>query len=109
MHQQISSSMRTTIQTIHDFDDEQSDFMILSASKWYGDLGNARSKEMNVFAMWWSVQNPKALTPEYLLQIERAGYGDQFKVIKDSMSEFNRADRLKAGLVMLDPTAKIEF
>jgi hypothetical protein len=48
-------------------------------------------------------------TPLPFILIERAGYGYQFRVIKDSMSEFNRADRLKAGLVMLDPTAKIEF
>jgi hypothetical protein len=43
---------------IHEMNDETSDFMIVFASKWYRDLGNSTSAEMNVFATWWALQHP---------------------------------------------------
>jgi hypothetical protein len=87
---------------IHELDEEASDYMIIFATKWYKDLGNSISTEMNVFAAWWSLQHPNALKPEVLAQFEKAGLGGQVATLKSAMAVLNRADRLKAGRLFLN-------
>lgn len=89
---------------ILDLDDGEADFMIAFASKWYGDLGNMRSIEMNVFAGWWAFQHPKVITPEYLSLVEKSGYLAEFQSTQRAFSNvaITRQDVLKAGKIMLD-------
>jgi hypothetical protein len=86
---------------IHELDEGSTDFMILLAAKWYGDLGFARSPEMRSFAFWWILQNPSTVTAEYYAEIKKAGYASQFETLQRQMPHFNRVDRLKAGQVLL--------
>jgi hypothetical protein len=90
-------------QAIHELDDEASDYMIVFAAKWYRDLGNATSTEMNVFATWWALQHPNVLKGEFLAQCEKAGIDSrQIETMKGALTVFDRADRLKVGLLFLN-------
>jgi hypothetical protein len=85
---------------IHELDDEAADYMIVFASRWYGDLGNVRSTEMNVFAYWWSLLHPEVWKPNVLESIRRAGYDSQHSTLQKSMLGLNRGDRLKTGRLL---------
>jgi hypothetical protein len=87
---------------IHELDDEASDYMIVFATKWYRDLGNSISTEMNVFATWWAVQHPNVLKGEILTQFVKAGISSHVEGLKKAMAVLDRADRLKAGLMFLN-------
>lgn len=90
---------------IHEMDDDEPDVVIFFASKWYRDLGNTRSTEMNIFSTWWSAQNPKGLTPEFFLQLEKVGFRRQFETIQKAILPMTRPDRVKAGKLMLEHQA----
>jgi hypothetical protein len=93
---------------IHDFDDEESDFMIVFAAKWYRDLGNATSPEMNVFATWWGLQHPKVMKPGVLMQFKDRGIDpNQIREMEKHMSVLNRADRLKIGEMFLKNSKRL--
>jgi hypothetical protein len=87
---------------IHEFDDEISDFMIAFAAKWYRDLGNSTSVEMNVFVIWWMLQRPDTFKPEIFVLFKKAGLGAQAEVVATTMTGLSRKDRLKAGQLLLD-------
>ena len=87
--------------SVHELDDEAADYMIVFASKWYGDLGYTRSREMNTFATWWAIQRPEQITPSFLAQIEKAGFIEQFETMKRHIAVLNRIDRLRIGKLML--------
>lgn len=87
---------------IHQMDDELSDFMIVFAAKWYGDLGYSRSYEMNVFAFWWALQHPASLKPQILAELEKAGLGAQMEAMKKAMAHLDRADMLRFGQLSLN-------
>jgi len=86
---------------ILDLDDEASDFLIVFASKWYRDLGNPASREMNTFVMWWAAQHDGMVNPEVISHFERAGISKSFGELKRILAVFDRKDRLKAGHILL--------
>lgn len=86
---------------IFELEDESSDFLIVFASKWYRDLGNAATPEMNTFVTWWAAQNDNLVNPDVISLFEQAGIGTAFAELKRVMSVFNRKDRLKAGGILL--------
>jgi len=96
----------TDADAIHEFDEEMADFMIVFASKWYGDLGYSRSREMNTFATWWAIQHPQGITPTYLEVIKKAGFLKQFEVMQREVVNLSRKDRLRIGQLFLDQPAR---
>ena len=86
---------------IFELDEESSDFLIVFASKWYRDLGNPASREMNTFVMWWAAQHDSMVNPEVISHFEQAGVSKPFGELKRALAVFDRKDRLKAGHVLL--------
>jgi hypothetical protein len=76
-------------EAIHELDDEASDYMIVFATKWYRDLGNSTSTEMNVFGCWWALQHPSVLKPEMLAHFERAGVRAQVESEKSCVISYS--------------------
>jgi len=95
------------VHAIHELNEEESDFMIVFASRWYGDLGSARSREMNVFAYWWALQHPDVIKPKLLEQIKRVGRDSEHRTMVTGMAALSRADRQKVGAMMLG--GKVRF
>lgn len=79
---------------------EQSDFMIVAASKWYADLGNPRSHEMTIFGIWWSLQNPKTLKPEFMEHFAKQGI--QVTLLSEALEDMSRSERLRWGAALLE-------
>lgn len=92
----------TDADAIHEFDEEEADFMIVFASKWYGDLGHSRSREMNTFATWWAIQHPLGITPAYVEVIKKAGLLSEFETMQREIVHLTRKDRLRIGKLFLD-------
>jgi hypothetical protein len=54
---------------IVEFDDENTDFLIMLTSKWYADLGNGPSEEMRHFAGFYGIHHPDFIKPETLQEL----------------------------------------
>jgi hypothetical protein len=94
---------------IHELDEEITDFMIVCASRWYGDLGNARSVAMNTFCFWWAVQNPKVITPAFMSAVEKIRGREIVETAMRAMPHLSRADKIKAGRIALEGTKATQF
>jgi hypothetical protein len=92
----------TDVDSIHEMDDETSDFMIAYASKWFRDLGNSPSIEMRTFLGWWALQNTKTLKPEVFSQSGFYHIYEKYLEMAEKMAPLSRNERLKIGLVMLN-------
>jgi len=90
---------------IFDLDDEASDFLIVFTSKWYRDLGNTTTREMNVFMTWWAAQHEELVNAEFIEQFERGGVGNAFFEVVRAMTSFDRRQKLRAGRLLLRPNA----
>lgn len=87
--------------SIHEFNDEESDFLIMFTAKWFRDLGNSVSKEMRIFAAWWGIQNSEIYNKEIMSKFANPDMVQKMKAMQDAMKPLSRADRLKAGMMML--------
>jgi len=85
----------------HVLDEEVTDFMIVCASRWYGDLGNIRSSSMNIFCFWWALQNPKVITPGFLAAVEGIGGREMVEKTMQGMPHLTREDKLRVGRLCL--------
>jgi len=87
--------------SIHELNVENSDYMIVFASKWYRDLGNELSFEMQFFGLWWAIQHPRVLKPELVAQFERAGGKEVMEQLIGSARHLSRQDMCKLGKMAL--------
>jgi hypothetical protein len=90
---------------IHELDEEASDFLIVFATKWYRDLGNASSTEMNVFGWWWAMQHPSMLKPKVMEEFERAGVKRQVEEMRRAAQHLTRSDLCELGRLALNGQA----
>jgi hypothetical protein len=86
----------------HDLDVESADFMIMMATKWFKDLGNAISPEMSVFVNWWALCHPELMTDTVMSRFKTAAIAEQFAKIELKLRGASRADKVRAGKVLLE-------
>ncbi len=86
--------------TIHEMDAEETDFLIVLASKWYGDLGYTHSFEMRCFAGWFAMCHPKTFTPAARAAMEGV-FAAQFDTMSKALRQLPRKDRLRGGQISL--------
>jgi hypothetical protein len=75
--------------------------MILMTAKWYLELPKDVSNTMNVFATWWMLCNPEALTPQIRSIFERRGMIENIDALRQGFRNFDREDKLVAGHFLL--------
>lgn len=88
-------------QDIHEMDDSVSDFLILLTAKWYRDLGNSPSTEMQIFYAWWLLLHPTAVNRDAFPSKE---WEVQFPKRVSAMAKLLRRDQLKVGMSALRQT-----
>jgi hypothetical protein len=90
--------------TIHEMNEDETDFLIVLASKWYGDLGFTQSLEMRCFAGWFAMCHPKSFTPAARAAMKGV-IEAQFDTMSNALRQLPRRDRLRAGQISLKQAA----
>jgi hypothetical protein len=85
---------------VHEMDEEETDFAILHAARWYHDLGFSLTPEMKVFMWWLAMCHPELLTPD-ASAIWNAGTTVDFDTTLDALKSSTRQYRLIAGKMLL--------
>lgn len=73
------------VDAIHEMDEQETDFLVVLASKWYGDLGFAQSHEMRCFAAWFAMCHPKSFTPSARAAMRLGSLEAQFDTMSDEL------------------------
>jgi Domain of unknown function (DUF6538) len=95
--------------TIHEMDENETDFLIVLASKWYGDLGFTQSVEMRSFAAWFAMCHPKTFTPAARAAVKCGALAAQFDTMSNKLRQLPRKDRLRVGQISLTQNIKPNF
>ena len=84
---------------IHEMDEEETDFVIMFATRWYCDLGFSPTPEMKAFMMWFGVCHPDMVIPDVRASLAEATA--PFRTMSDERKPLPRSDRLNVGQMLL--------
>jgi len=90
---------------IHEVNEEETDSLIVVASKWYADLGFTQSLEMRCFAAWFAMCHPETFTPAARTAAMMQGHAalvTPFDTMSNEIRQLPRQDRLRAGQISLE-------
>jgi hypothetical protein len=83
---------------IHEMDEEETDFVIVFATRLYCHLGYTPTAEMNAFMIWFIGCHPEILLPVASAFLATA---EPFRTISGELRLSSRSDRLTYGLRLL--------
>jgi hypothetical protein len=90
--------------TIHEMNEEETDSIIVFASRLYGELGFTPTFEMRCFSAWFTMCHPETFTPTVraaAVAMIGGGLVGQFDAMSNDLRELPRRDRLRAGQISL--------
>ncbi|QAY97048.1 hypothetical protein CWB41_15970 [Methylovirgula ligni] len=83
-------------------DEEETDFVILFAAKWYRDLSGESNRVLSVFILWFSIKHPGVLGDAAKAALQSAGFLDQMEQAIKHASVLSRENLLLLGQKMLE-------
>lgn len=89
------------INAIHEMDEDETDPVIIFASKWCRDLGSSLSLEMRAFVGWFVMCHPNTLTASAKVATPSVASESPFHLFSEELLSLPRVDRLKIGLPTL--------
>jgi hypothetical protein len=86
---------------IHEFNPEWTEDLILTAAKWFRDLGNSASPEMDAYLTWYSLSHPGFVNEKVLSAFRNAGVSKKYEALRENFEQLDLRQKLNAGLRLI--------
>jgi hypothetical protein len=89
----------------HELDEEETDFVIVLAARWYRELSGETNKVLGAFMIWFTIRHPNVMGVAAKTALQNAGYLKIMEEIIRLGTNLSREQHLLLGQEMLNGLA----